>query len=228
MSANIIYPNIKGSGEQQLRQIKSYLYQLAEQLNYALSQTADGGAMNAAQYKNTAAQAAESRSAEENFNEIKALIIKSADIVNAYYDEINARLSGVYVAQSEYGTFKALTENELSATSSQLSSVISEVQSVDGDVAYLKETNAYFRAGRLENDIYGVEIGRTTEVGGETVFARYARFLPNRLSFYDSVGNELAYFSDYKLHVSGAELNDLNVGGYRLDTNDGLMFVWEG
>ena len=38
MSENIRYPNITGSTETaQLQQVKSYLHQLVEQLNYALS-----------------------------------------------------------------------------------------------------------------------------------------------------------------------------------------------
>ena len=45
MSANIRYPNITGISEkEQLAQIKSYLIQLVDQLNYALStiDTGDG------------------------------------------------------------------------------------------------------------------------------------------------------------------------------------------
>lgn len=224
MSANIIYPNIKGSDAEQLRQIRSYLYQLAEQLNFALSQTGAGGAMNTA----PAVQPSATPSAEDAFNAVKALIIKSADIVNAYYEEIDSRLVSEYEALSDYGTFKETTENELHADAESISSIITDIQSIDGDISTLKETNAYFKAGELEEGVYGIEIGRTTEEGGEIVFARYARFLPNRLSFYDSAGNELAYFSDYRLHVNGIDTNEIKLGGYRLDTHDGLAFIWEG
>lgn len=227
MSANIIYPNIKGSDAEQLRQIRSYLYQLAEQLNFALSQTGAGNAPNTAPAVQPSVTPG-TPAAEDTFNAVKALIIKSADIVNAYYEEIDSRLVSEYVAISEYGTFKETTENELHAEASLLSSVITDIQSIDGDVSTLKETNAYFKAGELEEGVYGIEIGRTTEEGGEIVFARYARFLPNRLSFYDSAGNELAYFSDYRLHVNGIETNEIKLGGYRLDTHDGLAFIWEG
>ena len=132
------------------------------------------------------------------------------------------------MAISEYGTFKETTENELHADASSLSAIITDIQEIDGDITTLKETNAYFKAGELEEGDYGIEIGRTTEEGGEIVFARYARFLPNRLSFYDSAGNELAYFSDYRLHVNGIEANEIKLGGYRMDTTDGIAFIWEG
>ncbi|MBO4216545.1 MAG: hypothetical protein J5940_01220, partial [Clostridia bacterium] len=174
------------------------------------------------------AEGEKKNAAADTFNSIKALIIKSADIVNAYYDAINARLSGVYVAESEYGEFKELTENELRATSSLLSAAFTDIQSINGDVEALKETDAYFKAGRLDEGVYGVEIGRTTSEGGTVAFAKYARFLPNRLSFYDSAGNELAYFSDYRLHVGGIDTNGIKIGGYRADTSDGLAFTWEG
>lgn len=222
MSANIIYPNIKGSDAEQLRQIRSYLYQLAEQLNYVLSQAGTQAQVIKQQAKSG------SESPEDTFNSIKALIIKSADIVNAYYEEIDRRLASEYVAISEYGTFKETTENELHADASSLSAIITDIQEIDGDITTLKETNAYFKAGELEEGVYGIEIGRTTEEGGEIVFARYARFLPNRLSFYDSAGNELAYFSDYRLHVNGIEANEIKLGGYRMDTTDGIAFIWEG
>ncbi|MBO5868951.1 MAG: hypothetical protein J6Q54_08590 [Oscillospiraceae bacterium] len=34
---NFRYPNLSGTPEEQLRQLKSYLYQLVDQLNYQLS-----------------------------------------------------------------------------------------------------------------------------------------------------------------------------------------------
>ena len=38
-----------------------------------------------------------------NFNSIKGLIIKSADIVDAYYEETSYRMQSAYVAQSAFG-----------------------------------------------------------------------------------------------------------------------------
>lgn len=224
MSANIIYPNIKGSEKEQLAAVRSYLYRLADQLNYALSEVAAAPASPSGSVR----AEPEKSSAGEIFNEVKALIIKSADIVDSYCEEINRRLSSVYVAQSDFGEYREETENTIAATAGLLSATVASVQSISGDVTALRETNAYFRAGMLDGGQFGVEIGRTTSDGGGVTFSRYARFLPNRLSFFDSEGNELAWFSDYRLHVHGVAADEIKAGGYRLDTSDGLTFLWEG
>jgi hypothetical protein len=69
--------------------------------------------------RNVIAQARE-ESAETTFNSLKALIIKSADIVNAYYEEINTRLSGVYVAESDFGTYVEETDLKISRSSKDI------------------------------------------------------------------------------------------------------------
>ena len=38
----------------------------------------------------------------ETFYELKAMIIKSTDTVNAYYEKINKKLEGQYVEQEEF------------------------------------------------------------------------------------------------------------------------------
>ena len=77
------YPNITGKNEaEQMVQVKSYLIQLVDQLNWALSTVEDAKRGNTSpevvfrQGAETAPQDAES-----TFNSIKSLIIKSADIV---------------------------------------------------------------------------------------------------------------------------------------------------
>lgn len=103
MSMNIRFPNITGATEQeQLAQIKSYLYQLVEQLNWMLPTIESG-----------TGQAFTSRTdpvfgdiSAETFYELKSLLIKSSDTLNAYYDKINAKLEGQYVAQADFNGYK--------------------------------------------------------------------------------------------------------------------------
>ena len=98
MGMDIRLPNINASTEEgQLMQIKSYLYQFAEQLKYAISTLEAGGATSGeADRQEISASPAETATPGSTFNSIKSLIIKSADIVNAYYEEINRRLEGEY------------------------------------------------------------------------------------------------------------------------------------
>lgn len=113
MAIELRLPSITGVSEkEQLLQIKSYLYQIVPELQYALdtigssSGTSEGSGGVANQpypgYTSSVGGGAE----QVSFNAIKSLIIKSADIVNAYYEEINKRLESVYVAQSDFGQFK--------------------------------------------------------------------------------------------------------------------------
>ena len=108
---DIRLPNITGTTErEQLIQVKSYLHQLAEQLQWALQNVDTSN--NASVVMPTARSLAPSSGnvsgeidAQATFASIKSLIIKSAEIVDAYYDEINAKLEGLYVAQSDFGAF---------------------------------------------------------------------------------------------------------------------------
>lgn len=98
--ADFRHPNITApTADGQLKQIKDYLYQLTNQLNYAVK-TVD----NEERIINLKTSAANSAGASENdkaadiFYDIKDHIIKSADIVYAYYDVITKKLEGNYAA----------------------------------------------------------------------------------------------------------------------------------
>ena len=57
-------------------------------------------------------------------------------------------------------------------------------------------------------------VRRWGTVDGEEVFNKYARFTSGRLSFYDKNDTEVAYISDYKLHISNVEITySYKIGG---------------
>lgn len=141
MSMHIRLPNITGrTPEEQAQQMKSYLTQLAGELNWALGnlQSAESSVYEQYRSSNQGGSAGNPQQKAEdilkNFNDIKGLIIKSADIVNAYYEEINTRLEGLYVAQSEYGTFVEQTTSVLNQTSTGISQNYTNIQLVTGRV----------------------------------------------------------------------------------------------
>jgi hypothetical protein len=109
MAYDIRLPNITATTEKgQLEQIRSYLYQFAEQLKYAVN-IIDGNTMAVTKQVQTAVNAVDSPTTEQKvkqFGNLKSLIISSADIVNAYYEEITHRLEGNYEALSpDFGTY---------------------------------------------------------------------------------------------------------------------------
>lgn len=234
MAIDIRLPNINGeTPEAQIGQLKSYVYQLVEQLNWALNLESGSSSVVVEPRKQAAAKAEEVRN---NFNAIKSLIIKSADIVEAYTEKMAQTFDGRYVAESDFGTFSETTQNAIAANSSYIEQVYSDVQSISGTVDEIGDeviaVMANIKTGILFYDdsgapVYGLEIGQRNTSDGVETFRKYARFVSNRLSFFDENDAEVAYISDYKLYITSAQVTGtLTVGRYVLDTSDGLAFKW--
>ena len=92
---------------------------------------------------------------------------------------------------------------------------------------FIKEINAYIKRGKLETDVYGIEIGRSDS-------NMKARFTNDKLSFYQG-SVEVAYISGNNLYISRAEVLDyLRIGnstdGYFIwdVTSNGLELRWDG
>ena len=233
MAIELRLPNIKGdTPETQLSHLKSYLYQLVEQLNWALNLTSEDDAV--VETVKTPAQIEEEE--HNTFNSIKSLIIKSADIVEAYTEEMQQVFVGRYAAESVFGTFVEETNATIQQNSTSIEQVYTNVQTIEGTVNGLgdevQDVLAHIKTGLLYYDdngtpVYGLEIGQRNVVDGTESFRKYARFVSNRLSFFDQNGAEVAYISDFKLYITSAQvLTGLTVGRYMLDTSDGLAFKW--
>lgn len=238
MSIDIRYPNITAKDEAgQLTQVRSYLHQLVEQLNWAINNIETGGAVVVDSTGKPASKAeAEKEDPVSTFNSIKALIIKSADIVKAYEETIISNFNGKYFADSDFGTYIEETNRKVEENSKWVTDVFTNVQKITDSLGNLEEesrtTNAYIKRGLLDYDkngnaIYGVEVGETTEDGA---FLRFARFMADKLSFYDAGGNEVAYIGAGCLYVVGKTvfLGEIQLGYYKTDTSDGLAFTWIG
>ena len=234
--ANLRLPNITSpTTEGQIKQVKDYLYQLTNQLNVALksAEYIEQQKGYSANESNANTAQTEAQKAEETFFTVKNLIIKSADIVNAYYEVINQRLKGEYVADSDYGMFKQDTEAFISQTSTNLTQQYSSIQAIESAVNNLNELrkdNCYIRTGWLDDEetIAGVEIGKVSQTETGTKDVAFARFTTEELAFYDQNGVKLAWFAKYKLHIRDAVIEgNLWLGGYKLDTADGIAFLPE-
>lgn len=218
MSYSFKLPNITATTpDGKLAQMQSFLYQTVEQLNWALNtlETATGTGGAYAKSTSGSGKTENSKDSVSNFNEIKALIIKSADIVEAYYEEISKKLSGEYVAKSDFGTYTEKTDAIISANSKGITQQYTNLQQINQDVDSLLEVNAHIKTGVLYYDelgapVYGLEIGQRTEIDDVEVFNKYARFTADKLSFYDQNNYEVAYISDKKLHITHIEVIEEN------------------
>ena len=233
MAIQIETPSMEqGSLRKDLEGLKSYLHRTAQQLQWAFDSLESRQTETAVLPK--LPQGTEI-SPRKSFENIKNLIIKSADIVDAYSGEIEKRLEGTYVAQSEFGTYREKTSQELQANSQELIRLFTFSSALSRDLQDLTaETlaaKAYIRTGKLTDaPTYGLEIGQETEQNGQKVFRKYARFTADRLSFFDGSDVEVAYISDYKLYITNAQVAGvLELGGrFLMNFDNGLIFKWTG
>lgn len=132
---NIPLPQLAGGSEtEQLQSMKTYLYQLAQQLQFALGsveQQSLTAQQTAAAAGKSAQAAADGQTPLSTFANVKALIIKSADIVDAYYEEINRRLSGEYVASSDFGTFREQLVQDITENADGITRAFTSIQTID-------------------------------------------------------------------------------------------------
>jgi hypothetical protein len=246
MSINLRLPSISQTGNtaERLGHLERYLFSLTEQLQWALNnmEASAAGQSNVPTIVNKSETVVVENEfdAEVAFADLKPLIIKSADIITAYYEEVKSRLAGIFVAESDFGTFYEKTELYKRETSTAIEQVYSNVQGIETHIDNLDftlaEVNAHVKTGKLYDDdsgvpVYGLEIGQKTMIDGEEIFNKFARFTSDRLSFYDQNGTEVAYVSDFKLYIRSVEITkSLKIGGY-VDTvtDDGRVITkWVG
>lgn len=237
MSFDFKLPNITAPTDSgKLEQIRGYLYQLTEQLKWALNSIESNSGYVVPQKGNqSGAKGLSESEAQATFNSIKSLIINSADIVEAYSEAISKKLSGEYVARSDFGVYTEQTIQTINEDSKNVESLYQSIQEIITDIDNLEhnliEVNARIKSGVLDYDkgvpIYGLEVGQINEIDGEEVFNKFARFTSDRLSFYDKNDTEIAYISDYKLYITNAHITGtLTLGRFVFDTSDGLVIKW--
>ncbi len=191
MSIDLRYPNITGRSErEQLAQMKSYMHQLVEQLQWAFN-AMDGKGEKEAQVvvNNITSRPSTTIDGQATFDAVKALIIKSADIVNAYYEEINHRLEGVYVAESDFGTFIQQTSQDM-----KNNSVANEQ----------KFTNIQEIASGLDNSIQGLK----TEVDSnlKDIRGNIEDISHTLIAVNANIRRGLLYYDENEVPVYGLEI----------------------
>lgn len=256
MKLDLRYPNITGkTTEEQLLQTKRFLFQLVEQLNVALKEANSNAVSIRTTPGSSSPAVSKEQAAMSNFNDIKGLIIKSADIVKAYYDEIRRRLEGVYVAEAAFpggsATYIQETSQSIVASSARIDQLFDDIQKIVSDVNGIEntllETNANIRTGLLyyagEEEsalddnipagapVIGVEVGQETTKDGEKVFDKFARFTAFGLIFYDENGNEVAFITNNQMNIPNARISKSMVtGGFidEVDKDGGIVTKWVG
>lgn len=243
MGVELRLPNINSeTPEGQLSQIRSYLYQFAEELNWALNTLSTTEESKEVIQTTSEASAARESKAQDTFDDIKSLIIKSADIVNAYYEEIDnlLSLSGKYAAEADFGEggvsgYIKETQQKIRGTSEYIDQNFYSKETIDGMLDALRETSGYIRTGFVGTTL--TDPPNDTEIGIE--IGNFNTDEPQRFARYTAAGIELfdgsksntpvVTISQKKIRISSAEFtSEVKMGGYKLELSDGLAFRWEG
>ena len=203
-----------GTPQQQLEQLQRYLTALAQQLQFAFDAVqGDSPEIMAAAAPQPRAQ---EQQRQDTLRQLKALILKSAQVTQVLEQQVSKRLEGKYVAVSQFGTYCQETSQTLEANSRELKQTFQNVQQLESTVAGLgsavREVNASIRTGEIADGVYGVEIGQQEREDGIIRFRRYARLTAEKLSFYDSNEIEVAYVSNRRLYVTAAEIAEVSAG----------------
>lgn len=203
--------------EAQLKQIKSYLYRQAENLNYNLKNS-DVVSL----WKQTAEALSVSSNEEveklrrDEFSSLRSLIIKSATSIVKNEESFSTQYSGFYEARSDYGT---LTEegnvyiNGNPYTIGQIYKYQSEIVSEVGK--YKAELEGYIKTGVLVRDtsspIFGMEIGyhKNRYVVDDEEYDNSSpakiRITPLKIGFYQG-DYEVAYLERSAIYFPSAHI----------------------
>lgn len=130
-------PMLRGGGQAQLAQMRSYLYQLAEQLNGALNAIeADSLTEEAkATLGSGAAESAEKQVREDmgkTSSVLKDLIIKTAESVRSETQRVETELRSSYVAKSEFGAYQEQVDAKFTATAENVTQSIRYASELEG------------------------------------------------------------------------------------------------
>lgn len=218
-SMKLAYPSIAGktSGEQ-LESMRRYLCTLTDQLNLA-----DWSAGAVLQEVSRAIDAdslpdAERKTQLGNFGQLKALIIKTADYAAANSKEFQTKLSGNYVAVSDFGKYWQEATMTIDGNEFGIRQLYDYAAGINND--FTVKSQQYVKTGLLYYNgavpVYGVGVGNietTVTKDGETVVDQKKNELvtvtPGRVSFWQG-GDEIAYLSAKKLHFPSGTLEATN------------------
>ena len=245
-------PRFTGEPEAQLGQMHTWLYQMVEQLNVAMS-------VVQAQ-ENAAAQLDQGGGGEdsnvlttEDLNQqrdqLKSLIIKTASVVRVEMQREIKRLESSYLALSDFGEYREEISREIEETASgtvENYAASIGLESYIKDSADLKEwqaeTNGYIRKGfiyRNEADVpvLGIAIGQNittkavTEDGMEQLEVSNQNmgfFTSEGLEFYVN-GERVAFFRNDGLEINNATITGrLRIGNWEISHTNGLEIKWIG
>lgn len=249
-------PNLTGSPEHQLRVVYSYLFRLSENLNVALGDlnaigsASYAGAQGVRSVNDGTGQSGGSADTLKAYNELRALVVNTAEIIRSEMEMLQVQLGSEYSAlSSQWGAYQESVESKIVATANDIIQNLnfqSQLDALSGEFAkYQIETAGFIKSGFIDYDensvpVIGVAIGQnlksvTVTMPDGTALEQLdptqncAFYTADRLYFRVN-GQEIAYLSNSKLYIRNAEITGKAVmgGKWELSSHNGFMIKWIG
>lgn len=242
-SLQIAYPEIAGSGEQQLFGIKKYLFQLTEQLNLAdwsanAVFTEAAQAVDAEKGAGTGENETAGKLAE--YSALRSLIIKTADYAIENSESINLRLKSSMKAISDFGELAENLQNDITIASDGVNQLFGYTAGINNDKGtWSVDTKQYIKTGLLYYDsglpVYGVGVGiiDTTLTNNEEVIDiaknKLATFTASEIAFWQQ-GLKVAYITAGAINFPAANITggSINIGGGNFSVTSGGLLTAKG
>ena len=232
---NLTPPSATGGQAEQVRNLYSYLYQLTDRLNSAFV-ALDVGGSDASGASVSAGGTSSGMSADQarQYNELKALIIKTGTVTKEYADKLVASLDSVYIAQSEWGTYEEQIHQDIEATASGIVESYNFQSQIDALDDYRIEASGYILRGIIGYDednvpIFGIAIGqdlKTTEVTIDGVTYKQVDMTKNLATYTaDGItfwlnGVAVARLNQQELSITRAVITEkITLGDWEIATN---------
>lgn len=240
-------PILSGAEGAQLRQLYAYLYRLSEHLNVALHEINDNRTTSAM----PALAASLSDSNAKTYNELRGLVVNTAEIIRSEMNTIESALRGEYEAiSSQWGVFRENIQTTVTETAREVvreydydASIETLQRQAAGFDAYRIKTEGCIRQGFIEYDdsgvpILGIAIGQGLKGTSVTIDGTdYEQFDSGQsCAFYTAEkvsfrinGQEVAYVSNRRLYIGDMEVTGTVImNDWMLTTHNGLAIKWIG
>ena len=217
-------PILYGDEKSQLTQLQRYLNTMSDKLNQALMTIT---IEQMAPETQKIIQQAGGDKVEKQYTGLKAMIVKTAEVVRHEMDEIRTTLTDDYEALSDqFGTMTNTLTNQITATAQGVEQNFQRIQTIQGKDAgydqFIDRYSSHIFIGIIGQDpitgedITGISIGEdiVNPDGTVNVNHQMATFTADRLSFYQN-GQEMGYYAANVFHIGNGEIiNSLQMGNH--------------
>lgn len=184
MRAKLMPPQLSGSAEQQISALRDWMFQRVKELDTIANGENDNVVVTTDGSGRTIIKKGDDTAVRNMASDLKSLILKTANEVEAYADRKMESFSSEYVARSEYGVFQQTVQATMETTAQGVEENYNLIQAVTDDVntlsSYYEDISGQIVRGIVLDPEYtpgselhpteyviGVAIAQDIQVSGE-------------------------------------------------------------